>query len=153
MPRRITSSGSDQPAMASPTMGTGAPQIGIATRSSIDYRPIMPSDLEDLQRMHEELFPIRYESDFFLNVVHSRGIISWAAVDLNASGLQGGKIVGFVTARVVSAKESEAADLLGYELSPSEKSLVYVLTLGVAKPYRNLGLGRRHLYLAPYQHT
>lgn len=49
----------------------------------------------------------RYESEFFQNVVNGRDIVSWAAVDRNRSNGQSDELIGFVTARIVLAKESE----------------------------------------------
>ncbi|KAF6174698.1 hypothetical protein GIB67_008753 [Kingdonia uniflora] len=49
--------------------------------STIVYRPIKPYDLEALEQIHGDLFPIRYESEFFLNVVNGRDIVSWGVVD------------------------------------------------------------------------
>ncbi|KAI3431106.1 uncharacterized protein J3R85_008031 [Psidium guajava] len=107
--------------------------------STLSYRPIRPSDLEILERIHGDLFPIRYESEFFQDVVHGRGIVSWAAVDHSRDDGKGDELIGFVTARIVLATESEIVDLLNYD-SASEWSLVYILTLGVVDRYRNLGI-------------
>ncbi|KAH9305152.1 hypothetical protein KI387_009556, partial [Taxus chinensis] len=107
---------------------------------TIVYRPIRPSDLEVLKEIHKALFPIRYESEFFLNVVNGRGIVSWAAVDTSKPDAHGDELIGFVTARVVVASESEAEDMLGYDMVKTDRTLVYILTLGVIKPYRNLGI-------------
>ncbi|PKI68997.1 hypothetical protein CRG98_010619 [Punica granatum] len=107
---------------------------------SISFRPIQPSDLEILERIHGDVFPIRYESEFFQNVVHGRGIVSWAAVDRSRTDGRCDELVGFVTARIVMAKESEIVDLLSYDASKSDQSLVYILTLGVVENYRNLGI-------------
>ncbi|KAL5568257.1 hypothetical protein UlMin_024832 [Ulmus minor] len=106
----------------------------------ICYRPIRPSDLGILEKIHTDLFPIRYESEFFQNVAHGRDIISWAAVDRNQPDGQGDELIGFVTARIVLAKESEIGDMLSYDSSRSDQTLVYILTLGVVDAYRNLGI-------------
>jgi hypothetical protein len=49
------------------------------------------------------LFLLRYERDFFLDVVNGNGIISWGAVDTSRSD----ELVGFVTTKMVSAQDSE----------------------------------------------
>lgn len=53
----------------------------------------------------------RYESEFFLNVVHGRDIVSWGAVDRNRSDGHSDELIGFVTARLVMAKGSEVSPL------------------------------------------
>lgn len=50
-----------------------------------------------------------YESEFFLNVVHGRDIVSWGAVDQNRSDGHSDQLIGFVTARLVMAKGSEVS--------------------------------------------
>ncbi|KAK1326885.1 hypothetical protein QJS10_CPA01g02944 [Acorus calamus] len=107
---------------------------------NIVYRPIRPSDLEVLEQIHAALFPIRYEMEFFLSVVNGHDIVSWAAVDTNRPDSQSDELIGFVTARVVSAKESEIGDMLRQNPSRKDETLVYILTLGVVKPYRNHGI-------------
>ncbi|OAY41760.1 histone acetyltransferase MCC1 [Manihot esculenta] len=109
-------------------------------RPTICYRPIRPSDLEILERLHANVFPIRYESEFFQNVVNARDIVSWAAVDRSRPNDQSDELIGFVTARIVPAKESEIGDLLRYDHSKPDQTLVYILTLGVVEHYRNLGI-------------
>lgn len=112
----------------------------VACHPTICYRPIRPSDLLILEKLHAESFPIRYESEFFQNVVNSRDIVSWGAVDCSRPNGQSDELIGFVTARIVMAKESEIADLLSYDSSKSDQTLVYILTLGVVESYRNLGI-------------
>ncbi|KAF8380730.1 hypothetical protein HHK36_028220 [Tetracentron sinense] len=107
---------------------------------TIFYRPIQPSDIEVLEQLHGHLFPIRYESEFFLNVVNGNNIVSWAAVDRSRPDSESDELVGFVTARIVLAKESEIGDMLRYDSSRADQTLVYILTLGVVESYRNLGI-------------
>ncbi|CAK9138422.1 unnamed protein product [Ilex paraguariensis] len=109
-------------------------------RPTICYRPIRPSDLEVLEKIHGDLFPIRYESEFFHNVVNGREVVSWGAVDRSRPNGQSDELIGFVTARIVLAKESEVEDLLRFDPSKSDQRLVYILTLGVVESYRNLGI-------------
>jgi histone acetyltransferase MCC1 len=130
---------------------------------TIEYRPIQPSDLEALEKIHLSLFPIRYlfdanashascfslnavhhlrqrvylyqfcgiltkptqehliiyllfillryEREFFLNVVNGHGIVSWGAVDTSRSDEARGEIIGFVTTRMIAAKDSEVYTL------------------------------------------
>lgn len=54
-----------------------------------------------------EMKPGRYEPEFFIKVVQGQGIVSWAAVDTNRSNVNREELVGFVTARAVTAPESE----------------------------------------------
>lgn len=106
----------------------------------ISYRPIRPSDLEILEQLHTDVFPIRYESEFFQNVVNGRDIVSWAAVDRNRPDGHADELIGFVTARIVLVRDSEIVDLLRYDSSKPDQTLVYILTLGVVESYRNLGI-------------
>ncbi|EPS58854.1 hypothetical protein M569_15958, partial [Genlisea aurea] len=100
----------------------------------ISYRHIRRSDLKVLEQLHLDLFPVRlYEADFFHSVVTGRGgIVSWGAVDFSKGG---DELVGFITARVVLANESEIEDSLNLSPSRTDYTLVYILTIGVIQPY------------------
>ncbi|XP_010908486.2 histone acetyltransferase MCC1 [Elaeis guineensis] len=111
-----------------------------AHRPTIIYRPIRPSDLEILEQIHAALFPIRYEREFFLDVVNGHGIVSWVAVDISRLDGQNDELIGFVTTRIIPVTESEIEDLLRYDASRKDQILVYILTLGVVECYRNLGI-------------
>ncbi|KAL2540368.1 Acyl-CoA N-acyltransferases (NAT) superfamily protein [Abeliophyllum distichum] len=109
-------------------------------RPIISYRPIRPSDLEVLEKIHRDLFPIRYESEFFRNAVNGRDIVCWGAVDRSRPNAQSNELIGFVTAKIVSAKESEVEDFISYDLTKPDQTLIYILTLGVVESHRNLGI-------------
>ncbi|CAL9219367.1 unnamed protein product [Arabidopsis halleri] len=68
---------------------------------SIYYRPIKPNDLDRLEQIHRDIFPIKYESEFFQCVVNGVDIISWAAVDRSRPDHHCDELIGFVTARGV----------------------------------------------------
>ncbi|KAJ4950457.1 hypothetical protein NE237_027289 [Protea cynaroides] len=107
---------------------------------NIVYRRIQPYDFEVLVRIHHDLFPITYESEFFRNVVYGRDIVAWGVVDRSRLGGHGDELIGFVTTRIIPARESEIGDMLSYDSSRTEQVLVYILTLGVEEGYRNLGI-------------
>ncbi|KAL3837952.1 hypothetical protein ACJIZ3_022543 [Penstemon smallii] len=115
-------------------------KLRVPCHPTISYRPIRPSDLDILEKIHGDLFPIRYEFEFFHNVVNGRGIVSWGAVDHSRPNAQSDELIGFVTARIISANESEIEDLLSFDLSKTDQKLVYILTLGVIDSYRNMGV-------------
>lgn len=106
----------------------------------IVYRPIRPSDLQVLELIHASLFPVSYDRDFFLNLVNGLGIVSWGAVDINRPDGHSDELIGFVTTRITTVKESEIKNLLRYDASRRNQTLVYILTLGVVEQYRNLGI-------------
>ncbi|RYR10232.1 hypothetical protein Ahy_B05g078708 isoform D [Arachis hypogaea] len=77
------------------------------SKREIKYRSIQPSDEHTLQRIHDQLFPIRYESKFYQDVANGRGTESWGAVDVSRSDGQSDELIGFVTTRIVPAAEVE----------------------------------------------
>ncbi|KAL2558893.1 Histone acetyltransferase MCC1 [Forsythia ovata] len=100
-------------------------------RPMISYRRVQPSDLEVLEKIHGDLFPIRYESEFFQNVVNGRDIMSWGAVDCSRPNEKSDELIGFVTARFVLATESE--------LAQQDEAYIFLLDL-LRKLYLNNGV-------------
>nr|AFK38861.1 unknown [Lotus japonicus] len=102
----------------------------VSSQAKISYRPIQPSDLNILEHIYTELFPIRAPPAFYHDVVNGCGIVSWGAVDSSRPDGQSDELIGFVIACVVLAKESEVLDMLGYDSSKSDQTLVHILALG-----------------------
>ncbi|KAF7085368.1 hypothetical protein CFC21_088806 [Triticum aestivum] len=90
--------------------------------------------------LHCYYITCRYEREFFLNVVNGNGVISWGAVDTSRSDEGRDELIGFVTTRMIAAKDSEIEDLFRYNNSHKYLTLLYILTLGVVDSYRNLGI-------------
>ncbi|EFH60609.1 hypothetical protein ARALYDRAFT_477544 [Arabidopsis lyrata subsp. lyrata] len=103
---------------------------------SIYYRPIKPNDLDRLEQIHRDIFPIKYESEFFQCVVNGVDIISWAAVDRSRPDHHCDELIGFVTASSYCLWFL-IDDLIHYDSSKGEETLIYILTLGVVETYRN----------------
>ncbi|CAN8300200.1 unnamed protein product [Cochlearia groenlandica] len=117
-------------------------QPKIPVRPNICFRPINPFDLERLEQIHRDIFPIRYESEFFQNVVNGGDIISWAAVDKSRPDALSDELIGFVTAKIVLARDTEISGLISYDSSKGDETLVYILTLGVVETYRKRGIAK-----------
>ncbi|KAL4431127.1 hypothetical protein ABPG75_006383 [Micractinium tetrahymenae] len=48
--------------------------------SGVFYRPLCPSDYAALKLLHQRLFPLDYDDDFFVRAVHGMdGIVAWSA--------------------------------------------------------------------------
>ena len=71
----------------------------------------------------------RYESEFFQNVVNGRDIVSWGAVDRNHPNGQNDEIIGFVTARLVLASESEVSLLCAVQYNLHLRLLINCVVL------------------------
>lgn len=77
----------------------------------------------------------------------SPSIMGWCALGC----LSVCKVLGKCVFKVMFLSSEDGVmqemDMLGYEILKSERSLIYILTLGVIQPYRNSGIGE-HLPFA-----
>lgn len=82
-----------------------------------------------LHFQEESINLFRYESEFFQNVVNARDIVSWGAVDRSRSDGRSDELIGFVTARIVLAKESEVGlfVLMGFKSQYSVLACINVM--------------------------
>ncbi|XP_031380143.1 histone acetyltransferase MCC1-like isoform X1 [Punica granatum] len=114
--------------------------------SKISYRPVQLSDLEALLQLHNDVFPTRCESESFQNAVIGHNAFSWVAVDHNRGDGKDDRVIGFVSAHMLPAKESEVADSLISGSSDPQQSVIFILMLGVTETYRKLGIATRLLH-------
>jgi ribosomal protein S18 acetylase RimI-like enzyme len=103
----------------------------------IRYRShVSPDELAEIRALHAEWFPVDYAEDFYESIIQSTDILSIIA-DVNE------KIVGLAT---VAIRRSEtrynfSGDLLPFlGLGGSDKTVAYILTLGVVDELRGRGI-------------
>jgi ribosomal protein S18 acetylase RimI-like enzyme len=117
------------------------------------FRPLNPEDREQVQQLHEDWFPVRYESAFYDKLVrcgpdHSP-YFTMAAVLIEPPTVPKSDVgpretlIGIVSANVVDQTNCDEKELLAYSLW--NQRLAYILTLGVAKEYRRNGTALRLL--------
>jgi ribosomal protein S18 acetylase RimI-like enzyme len=113
----------------------------------VTYRPLCPQDFSDLKALHEQLFPLDYEDNFYSKAVGSQEhIFSWAAFVRQGSCDE--QLVGFVTARTCDLAECNPTDRHAMGLASKlldDQKVVYILTLGVAPGHRKQGIASQLL--------
>lgn len=110
-------------------------------RKSIIYRSIVKDDLEQIEQLHEVLFPIRYQKSFYQQLLNPTTITVLAVISQQfyRSDQQGGQqIVGVSTLREVHETLGRRCWTLLNGLSTKK---AYLMTFGIAPPWRQQGLG------------
>jgi ribosomal protein S18 acetylase RimI-like enzyme len=129
--------------------------------SSIVHRKLAEPDVGALRVLHQHLFPIDYDANFYDGAVKGDGILGFAAVSPQTAENNGTledrfpdattvfvgneQLVGFITAKEFKIHELPPTDrqLLGFSDQHCEdETVVYILTLGVAESFRNQGIAR-----------
>jgi len=123
-------------------------------RFHLSFRAMHRTDLQRVARLHEALFPVRYDDRFYASLLSSHSVTLLAFLECDDSD-----------ARVAGAGASDRAELLANApASPTEREPVlvglatgrcreesstcrrshsgYITTLGVDARFRRLGLGR-----------
>ncbi|XP_057758396.1 histone acetyltransferase MCC1-like isoform X1 [Arachis stenosperma] len=118
----------------------------------IRLRPLLLSDLATLLDIHDKIFPHGNEdpSLFYEQMLSNEDsddkMMTLGAVDSSRPDDKSDEIIGYVvTTKIVNASDSEIADNIVAAGESSDKldnkSLVYVMWLGVLEAYRNRGIG------------
>lgn len=126
----------------------------------IRYRSIQESDFQRIKDLHEEFFPVRYNEQFFRDSCRGIGVnggrlYTCLAVrsdeqssfeNITNFGVIGGTVVGFIFAQFVPYADSEDKYIIKLKTNVRKREeLFYILTLGVCKEYRRIGLGNKLL--------
>jgi len=100
---------------------------------SLAFRQLYPKDIPQLRLLCSESFPIEYPDSWY-DFVTSGYFYSNAAFNQN-------QMVGVIIAENKSYKQIQAEDVSIIARHFKYNRVGYILTLGVAKAYRSLGLG------------
>jgi ribosomal protein S18 acetylase RimI-like enzyme len=108
---------------------------------NVKFREIIDDDFDVLKSLHEEFFPVRYADSFYKEVCEHRGVNGGTLFTRVALSASNNEVIGFVIAQLFPMNECDDKDLFtfGYEA----KSVCYILTLGLKKDYRRIGLGSK----------
>ena len=102
------------------------------------FRSIARDDYEQVKKLHEEFFPVRYSDKFFKEICTGKlrggDLFSSMAIDSRTTS-----VIGFVLAQIVSASTLEDKDLFAQKTT--DDKVCYILTIGLKETYRKSGLG------------
>ena len=129
------------------------------------FRSLRRSDLLELKRLQEHLFPVRYSDEFYCSLLQPH-IVSLLAFlppsplddKADGEGDSSSSAVAVPLAPTQSAHILVCIALVSYpppppprpcSSNPAVSSPAYLITLGVSEPYRQLGLGSMLLSCLP----
>lgn len=132
---------------------TPRPQLQCSHDESITYRPICPSDEEQLRLLHVRLFPIDYEWQFYNRAVNGYDdVFGWVAVQRsNVGERQHDEIVGFITARLAPAEEADPQDRACMQLAGTNGQVIYLLTVGAHPDFQRQDIATDLMGLVHYR--
>lgn len=108
------------------------------------FRPVAVTDYDEIKRLHEELFPVKYADNFYTDVCNGKGLHGVSIFSNIAVSTQTGEMVGFIIGQFVPTHKCEDTDLFSFTINSTQPDCVcYILTLGLIDRYRRSGLGTK----------
>eukprot|EP01027_Heterolobosea_sp_BB2_P011359 GEZU01016536.1.p1 GENE.GEZU01016536.1~~GEZU01016536.1.p1 ORF type:complete len:176 (+),score=50.01 GEZU01016536.1:358-885(+) len=93
-------------------------------QSKISFAPVTDKNVDQLKSLNAAIFPVTYPEKFYSNLLV-------AGEEFSSLAVYNDTIIGAVCSRI--------------EPKPTGGSKLYIMTLGVLAPYRQLGIGTRLL--------
>ena len=109
----------------------------MSVEAGMELRQIKPSDLGEIKKLHEKLFPISYSDSFYEKACAGLGVREAPLFSLIIE--KDGLIVGFILAQFMDSNSCEDKDLV-YKDGEYNSEVMYILTLGCRPEYRRKGL-------------
>ncbi|ETV66413.1 hypothetical protein H257_17189 [Aphanomyces astaci] len=106
-------------------------------QSAIVLRRIEPRDVAQLQALHEDWFPIRYNESFYQHA--GQGMWENGEPLFTQVALCNEDIIGAVTAQIQRCDDTEDKCLI-HQSKDTSTTLMYILTLGARQDYRRKGI-------------
>ena len=124
----------------------------------IYFRPVDPSDITEIEKLHSEWFPINYESDYFSTSIGSNKS-NYITIGAYWKFRKVEYVVGIMLTRL--QRDQLSCDLLEniskckkfcryLNCFHEEPCVAYIMTIGVIDEIRRSGLGTRLLYELNY---
>jgi ribosomal protein S18 acetylase RimI-like enzyme len=108
---------------------------------NILFRTIRQSDFEEIKKLHELFFPVRYTDAFFVDACEGKGVNNGNLQTTIAT--KSSRIIGFIFSQFLKINESEEYHIVQEDSNISES--LYILTLGVSHEYRRTGIATKLL--------
>lgn len=111
---------------------------------ALHFRTIQPCDRQQIQDLHEEWFPVRYQQEFYDDLVHGKMCHTGEDLYTNLAVDDNNTIAACVVAAKVPAKRlNKTSRNLLLPQPDLHHTACYIMTLGTVSQYRNMGLATR----------
>lgn len=113
---------------------------------NVTFRPLQESDREEIQRLHEDWFPVDYKEDFYDGVVQNKmastgqPLYTQVAV-VSCPETQQERIIGCIVGSFVQVAKCKGKSVELMVPNPQRHTrMFYIMTLGTVKEFRGRGL-------------
>ena len=113
---------------------------------NVTFRPLQESDREEIQRLHEDWFPVDYKEDFYDGVVQNKmastgqPLYTQVAV-ISCPETQQERIIGSLLGAFVQVAKCKTKSVELMVPNPQRHTrMFYIMTLGTVKEFRGRGL-------------
>ena len=152
-----TASGVESPGPCASTKGANYHRRRACDRDSVPkiqedeiiiFRPLQESDREEIQRLHEDWFPVDYKEDFYDGVVQNKMVTTGQPLYTQVAVVscpetQQERIIGCIVGAFVQVSKCKNELVEKMVRNPQRHTrMFYIMTLGTVKEFRGRGLAK-----------